>query len=242
MAPNRTDQILDEWSSVARSATPPGPPNAATTRVSGAGIGLAGGAVLVVALVAVFAVLGNRPSQSSGPAGLPSASSSSPSVAIATAEPMASPTRSPTGTASPTGSPSIAACEGTSLSARISSWEGAAGSRIANVELTNAGSAPCTTTTVARTRLIDGSATELIQGAQPSSGAIITIPAGGSVTTLVQVSNYCGPAPVAPVAIVFDINGVATVLAKPASTTDATVPPCNGPGQPATIQMRPWSH
>ena len=96
MEPTRSDQILDEWSSVARSATPPGPPpHAATTGVAGAGISLAGAAVLVVALVAAFAVLGNRPSQS-GPAGLPTASPSpSPSVAVAIPAP---PTPEPTST------------------------------------------------------------------------------------------------------------------------------------------------
>jgi hypothetical protein len=247
MEPTRSDQILDEWSSVARSATPPGPPpHAATTGVAGAGISLAGAAVLVVALVAAFAVLGNRPSQS-GPAGLPTASPSpSPSVAVAipappTPEPTSTSAPTPTPTPTPTGSPEVAACAGATLTARITSWEGAAGNRIANVVLTNPGSAPCTTTAVARPRLVDGSGTELIQGSPASGKATVTIPAGGSVTTLVDVSNYCGAAPVAPVGIAFDINGIATVVATPASNTDATVPPCNGPGQPGTIQMQPWS-
>jgi hypothetical protein len=250
MEPDRAERILDEWSSVARSATPPGPPpRGATTSVTGAGISLAGAAVLVVALVAVFAVLNNRPDQTA-PGALPSTSPSpsvafaspSPSVAVAIpAPPTPTPSASPAPTAAPSGSPALAACDGSSLSARITSWEGAAGSRIANVRLTNAGAAPCATTAVARARLVDGGGTELIQGAQPSGGATITIPAGASVTTLVQVSNYCGAAPVAPVGIAFDINGVATVLAKPASNTDATVPPCNGPGQPGTIEMHPWS-
>ena len=94
---------------------------------------------------------------------------------------------------------------------------------------------------VSRPRLVDGSGTELMQGSPASGRATVTIPAGGSVTTLVDVSNYCGATPVAPVGIAFDINGIATVVATPASNTDATVPPCNGPGQPGTIQMQPWS-
>ena len=81
---------------------------------------------------------------------------------------------------------------------------------------------------------MDGSSTELMQGSAASERNTITIPAGGSVTTLVDVSNYCGAAPVAPVGIAFDIDGIATVIATP-------VPPCNGPGQPGTIQMQPWS-
>ena len=47
---------------------------------------------------------------------------------------------------------------------------------------------------------------------------------------------------VAPVGIAFDVNGIATVhRRRRRRTTDATVPPCNGPGQPGTIQMQPWS-
>ena len=125
MEPTRSDQILDEWSSVARSATPPGPPpHAATTGVAGAGISLAGAAVLVVALVAAFAVLGNRPSQS-GPAGLPTASPSpSPSVAVAIpAPPTPEPTTTsaPTPTLTPAPRTPVAACAACDLTARITS-------------------------------------------------------------------------------------------------------------------------
>jgi hypothetical protein len=31
-------------------------------------------------------------------------------------------------------------------------------------------------------------------------------------------------------------------VASPFSPTDATVPPCNGPGSPASIAMHPWAH
>ena len=107
--------------------------------------------------------------------------------------------------------------------------------------LTNPGSAPCTTTAVSRPRSSTAAARSSSRGRRHPAGPAITIPAGGSVTTLVDVSNYCGATPVAPVGIAFDIDGIATVVATPASNTDATVPPCNGPGQPGTIQMQPWS-
>jgi hypothetical protein len=208
----------------------------------------------VVAAVALFALFGNHAAPSGRGALLPSATPSpslavdSPAPAVAatatpepSVAPSATPTPVPTPSASPSGSPRLATCEGSTLAARITSWEGAAGSRIANVELTNVGSAACSTSEVSRTRLIDGSGRELIQGTQPTGGARITIPAGAAVTTLVEVTNYCGAPPVPPVGIAFDINGTATVVAKSASQTDATVPPCNGPGQPGSIQMQPWS-
>ena len=31
------------------------------------------------------------------------------------------------------------------------------------------------------------------------------------------------------------------LVAEPVSPTDATVPPCNGPSQPATISMHKWA-
>ena len=244
MEPTRSDQILDEWSSVARSATPPGPPpHAVTTGVAGAGISLAGAAVLVVALVAAFAVLGNRPSQS-GPAGLPTASPSpSPSVAVAipappTPEPTA--TAAPTPTLTPTPSPSlIADCHPADLTTQITLWEGAAGSRIGHVQLTNNGSGTCSTADTWQPVLVDGQGRALIEGRPSTNATRIILPAGQVVTTLVLVSNYCGPTPAPPVSLSFVVDGT-TVTATPESATDTTTPPCNGPGQPGSIEMQPW--
>jgi len=242
MEPTRSDQILDEWSSVARSATPPGPPpHAATTSVAGAGISLAGAAVLVVALVAVFAVLGNRP-VSSGPAGLPSASPSpSPSVAVAIpAPPTPPPSATPTPTPTPTPSPSlIADCNTADLTTQITLWEGAAGSRIGHVQLTNNGSGTCSTADTWQPVLVDGQGRALIEGRPSTNATRIILPAGQVVTTLVLVSNYCGPTPAPPVSLSFVVDGT-TVTATPESATDTTTPPCNGPGQPGSIEMQPW--
>lgn len=238
MEPTRSDQILDEWASVARSASPPGPPpHAATARVAGAGISLAGAAVLVVALVAVFAVLGNRPSQTV-PGGLPTASPS-PSVALAT--PMASPTPALTPSPTPTGTPELVVCSSGELVPQITMWEGAAGSRIAHVDLSNMSTSPCMVSKLQRVQLVDGNGHVLIDGAAPAVSGSITIPAHGAVTTLVEAGNYCGSAPVAPVSLAFWFDGSSSTVARPPSNTDATVPPCNGPGQPGTVQMQPWS-
>ena len=64
---------------------------------------------------------------------------------------------------------------------------------------------------------------------------------GAVVTTLVQASNYCGPAPAAPVSVAFVVPEGRTV-ATPASPTDTTLPPCNGaPDSPGSIEMHPWA-
>jgi len=193
MEPTRSDQILDEWSSVARSATPPGSSHdAVTTGVAGAGISLAGAAVLVVALVAAFAVLGNRPSQS-GPAGLPTASPSpSPSVAVAipappTPEPTA--TAAPTPTLTPTPSPSlIADCNPADLATQITLWEGAAGSRIGHVQLTNNGSGTCSTADTWQPVLVDGQGEPAGQFHDPVVRTVV--PAEKSRLSIHAVNNY----------------------------------------------------
>jgi hypothetical protein len=256
MEPNRTDRILDEWSSVARSATPPGPPpRGATTSVAGAGISLAGAAVLVVALVAVFAVLGNRPSQTS-PGALPSASPS-PSVAFASPEPAtpvpatatpepatpepATPEPATPEPATPTPRATDDVCPAGALVPQITLWEGAAGSRIAHVELTNTSDTSCVVGAVNRVQLVDGDNNVLIDGTVPTTPSTLVIPSSGVATTLVEVSNYCGASPVVPVSLAFWLDGRTPTLSLPASATDTTTPPCSGPGQPGSIQMHPWS-
>ena len=241
MEPNRTDRILDEWSSVARSATPPGPPpRGATTSVAGAGISLAGAAVLVIALVAVFAVLGNRPSQTS-PGALPSASPS-PSVAFASPEPATPvPATATPEPATPTPRATDEVCPAGALVPQITLWEGAAGSRIAHVELTNTSNTSCVVGAVNRVQLVDGDNNVLIDGTVPTTPSTLVIPSSGVATTLVEVSNYCGASPVVPVSLAFWLDGRTPTLSLPASATDTTTPPCNGPGQPGSIQMHPWS-
>jgi hypothetical protein len=163
----------------------------------------------------------------------------SPSAAIATPSPTASPTASPTPTPTPT--PALALCASTDLSARITLWEGAAGSRIAHVDLTNDGSTRCQVATLDKPQLLGGYKAILIDGTHPASPATIKLDAGSTLTTLVQTANYCGADPVAPVTIAFVRGDGSRVVAAPESATDTTVPPCNGPGQPGQIDMHPWA-
>jgi hypothetical protein len=58
---------------------------------------------------------------------------------------------------------------------------------------------------------------------------------------MVEVGNYCGPALPQPVSIRFVFpSGGFLAVESPESEADMSVPPCNGPGAPATIQMQPW--
>jgi hypothetical protein len=120
-------------------------------------------------------------------------------------------------------------------------WEGAAGSRIADVEVTNTGRDTCRLEKLERPQLSDGAGRILIDGTTPAAIGVIELAPGGRATTLVEVSNYCGPTAVAPVRVAFVLRDGGRFIAAPPTPTDATVPPCNGPGQPAAIGMQPWA-
>lgn len=195
---------------------------------------LAGVAVTVaLAAVALFVVLRPAPGGVGGQ-GSPSPAAVVPPTAIASDVATAS-GPAPAATA-------VAPCDAAILKARITLWEGAAGHRIAHVELTNTGSSPCTVQAVLVPQLVDGSGAVLINGTAPAApDPVLTVASGGILKTLVQDGNYCGPAPVAPVSVAFELAGGSRILATPFSPTDATVPPCNGAGAASDIEMQPWA-
>ena len=149
-------------------------------------------------------------------------------------------------TPSPTATPvaTVPICQATALAARIVSWQGAAGSRIASIEVTNAGAAPCRMRALDRPQLVDGHTSVLINGPAPTASEYIKLLAGGILRTMVSASNYCGPAPLAPVSVAFVFPGGASrFVATPVSPKDvAGVPPCLGtPGSAGSISMHPWA-
>jgi hypothetical protein len=201
--------------------------------MSGFARALAGVAIAVGLGTALFFVL--RPT----PGGVGSEASPSPAVvapptAIESQAAIAS-TPAPAATA-------VEPCGLANLEARITLWEGAAGHRIADVELTNTGFSACVVQAKARPQLVDGNRSILIDGAAPAgSDAFLTVAPGGVLKTLVQDGNYCGPAPVAPVSVAFVLADGSHLLATPFSPTDATVPPCLGSGSKADIEMHLWA-
>ena len=247
------DRILEEWNAVTNQARrPDSAPRRATVRGGLAGAGLAGASLLVIgALIAVVWLgrpgsgptgdVGGQPSSSPSatPVATPSASPSPSPSATPSATPAATPTPTPTPTARPT--LGTTSCLPAALAARITMWEGAAGSRIADVEVTNTGPVHCTLATMDRPQLVDGKGSVLIDGTAPASSPTLTIAPGGVLKTLVRASNYCGPDPLPPTSVAFVVaNG--RFQATPVSPTDATVPPCNGdPGSAGSIDMQPWA-
>ena len=246
MDPSPSDRILQDWDAVASQARRPvAPPRAVVVRSGLSGTSLAGALVLVAVLL--FAVVWfGRPVSDDETGGILPPPSATPAVTPPssdgpTAQPTPAPTPSPTPSQEASATPRITWCAPADLAARITLWEGAAGSRIAHVELTNAGSQDCTLRTMMKSQLVDGRGSVLIDGAEPASSAQMSFAPGAVVTTLVSTSNYCGPAPVAPVSVAFVVPEGRTV-ATPVSPTDLTLPPCNGaPDSPGSIEMHPWA-
>jgi hypothetical protein len=135
----------------------------------------------------------------------------------------------------------VRACTPYDVDAVITAWDGAAGSRIATVELHQIGATPCAVDPLPQPWLADGHGTPLLTG-NAGTGTPITIAPGDVLHTLVQVGNYCGPEPAAPVTVAFtehDALFVATALSK---TDLSGVPPCNGEAGPSNdIAMHPWA-
>jgi hypothetical protein len=195
-----------------------------------AGIGLAGSSGLLTGTVSPTPTL---PSQATVPTvtSAPSVAPTPTSVAQATL-PAATPTQP---------APTEGACTTGQLSARITSWSGAAGSRVATVELTNTGRL-CRLPTQMQPELVDAHGAVLIQGARVASSPTLSLASNGRVSTMVDASNYCGPTPAAPVTVAFVLLDRTRFVAAPDTNPKDIdgVPPCMGSGQPAAIQMQAW--
>ena len=144
----------------------------------------------------------------------------------------------------PTATPApiaVRACTPYDVDAVITAWDGAAGSRIATVELHQIGATPCGVDPLPQPWLADGHGTPLLTG-NAGAGTPITFAPGEVLHTLVQVGNYCGPEPAAPVTLAFTQNGAVFVATALSPTDLSGVPPCNGEAGPTNdIAMHPWA-
>jgi hypothetical protein len=206
----------------------------------GAGV-LAAAAVVVLALGVIRLGPPNEPEVGSQPT--PSAPVATPSAPLAT--PSVAPSPSPSTVAE------VTACRAADLEGRILSWQGAAGNRIAEVEITNRGTVACIIQGTPGLQLVDANDRVLIDSATAGpSGKPHAAPTDPSfelasddkVSTEVQASNYCGATPTPPIDIVFDLpSSGGQLVATPAEgvSSGEAVPPCNGP-VPGAIAMNGW--
>jgi hypothetical protein len=241
MPKDRVNRLLDEFSAVTSAAPRPVSPARRLTMRHRLPVATLTGATLVIVAVAVAAIVLGRPGPSSTVGSSPSPSALAASSPAPSAPGSVTAVASPSVTAVPSAKPTVGPCDPASLAARIKSWEGAAGSRIATVELTNRGTESCLLEAVDRPQLIGGDGSVRIDGKSPATTDHLTLKAGAVVTTLVEASNDCKPAPVPPISLAFVFADGRRLVAEPVSPTDTTDPPCNGAGSPGTIDMHPWA-
>jgi hypothetical protein len=243
MPRDRVSRLLDEFSAVTNAAPRPESPARRMIMRNRVPVATLTGATLVIVVVAVAAFVIGRPGPISDVGASPSASS--PTSAAASSLPSApaspKPTAPPSVQSVPSASPKIGPCDPASLAARITLWEGAAGSRIAHLELRNIGTSPCLLEALDRPQLVAGDGSVRIDGRSPATTDRRTVAPGDHNTTRVSASNDCKPAPVPPITVAFVFSDGQRLVAKPVSPTDTTTPPCLGPTQPAMISMHPWA-
>jgi hypothetical protein len=139
---------------------------------------------------------------------------------------------------------SAPSCTAHQLSARIASWQGAAGSRIADIRLINTSFMACKIRNFPKVQLVSSHGVVMINGSAASTtGAFHTLAPLGFLKTEAATSNYCGPAFTKPVTLALTLPALlGRVVAIPVSPTDAGgVPPCLGsPGSAGHISIHSW--
>lgn len=159
------------------------------------------------------------------------------------------------GSTSPTPS-AIASCTSGQLRA-IGSMDGAAGSRIGTIELRNYSDKSCTLKGTPAISLYDGNGHRITTGVTfasspaqwqanasptPSGWPVVTLGAMGAKHNAAQVrirwTNWCPQGRAMPLWRV-SIPGSSTVEVINGMET-AGAPPCNGPGQPARVEVGPF--
>jgi hypothetical protein len=155
----------------------------------------------------------------------------------ATASPVPSPT--PSLSASPSAS-AVVACVASDIVATGGPWGGAAGSRGSDIVVENRGAAPCLLPAAPTIAVVDQAGTVLLTSAPPPSGAGPELAAGGSVGFSLLLGNWCDDSVNLPLHFRLALaSGGIDIAALTAATVD-DLPPCNGPGQPATLSATEW--
>jgi hypothetical protein len=186
------------------------------------------------------------------PVGMPTTSTSLPSTTASPSQPSPSVSPSPSPSVSPSPSlPTITACTSAQVRA-VGSMQGAAGSREGGIRFENLSDKTCTLRGTPTITLLDQNLKPITSGVtfgssppgwvvdglpEPAGWPVVTIHTGEYASVRIRWSNWCPDGRAAPLWRVampgggtVDVNGLDAV----------TPPPCNGPGQPSTIEEGPF--
>jgi hypothetical protein len=154
-------------------------------------------------------------------------------------------------TGSDSGTPLAAPCNGREL--RVSAaLQAAAGSRVGSLVFTNRTARTCTLRSTPVIRLFAQGSVPIVAGVtfassppqwvvnhlpRPRGWPVVTVPAGGAATDRIGWSNWCANGGEVPVWRMEAGDGETVIVA---GLDAVSVPPCNGPGQPTTIEVGPF--
>jgi Protein of unknown function (DUF4232) len=131
------------------------------------------------------------------------------------------------------------------VDATITGWEGAAGSRIATIDVKNVGGGTCDLGAPTAEQLIDGLGSPFISSTGDKAvGSDVTLANDQTAQLLVRIANWCTAKPTDPVSIDLTLSSGASFVAEPAKDVAFDPPPCNGSSKPTTldVQSSGWSY
>jgi uncharacterized protein DUF4232 len=160
-----------------------------------------------------------------------------PSPSAATPTPSAVPT--------PSNAPPLPsgpeACISDDLAVTGGPWGGAAGSRGSDIVVANQGAASCLLPAGPTVAMVDQSGTVVITSSPARAGAGPELVAGESIGFSLLVGNWCDQAVSLPLhfRLALATGGIDIDALAVQSIDD--LPPCNGPGELATLSTTDWS-
>ncbi len=139
-------------------------------------------------------------------------------------------------------------CQPYELRVTMPPFEGAAGSRDGTIALENASGGSCTLSgtpivtftdsdlrVIADVNVVDGAPGWQAQGApEPDGWPVVTLASGGVASVRIGWSNWCKDLPLLRLT---DAGGNQIAMLSPDA---GSVPPCNGAGQPSTVEVGPY--
>ena len=149
-----------------------------------------------------------------------------------------SPSVSPTPTAAP--SAGNGTCTTSNIQATGGPWGGAAGSRGADVTVKLKGATSCLLPPRPVVAILDATGAVLVQTRPVAAASQPPLTTGAPATFSIILSNWCDAKAKLPLRPALVLESGAIEIAGLSLATPDDLPPCNGPGQPASLSATEW--
>jgi hypothetical protein len=158
----------------------------------------------------------------------------------ATLSPSVGPVTIPGGASAAPSAPPPTACSTADVRVSGGPWGGAAGSRGADVTVSVTGTGSCLLPPRPVVAIVDATRTVVLQTKPVVASGERTLTPGGPTAFSILFGNWCDPSPKLPLRPVLVLDsGLVEISGLALATVDA-LPPCNGPGQPASLSASDW--